>query len=69
MNFQDKSEMRWQNLIPLVDNALSGQDDFGGKRTLIVGDPKPIYRWHGGKAEQHLSVGKDKIRSIIQIKD
>jgi ATP-dependent exoDNAse (exonuclease V) beta subunit len=38
--FQDTSEMQWQNLIPLIDNALSGQDDFGDKGTLmIVGDP------------------------------
>ncbi|MBP8887492.1 MAG: UvrD-helicase domain-containing protein, partial [Flavobacterium sp.] len=44
--FQDTSEMQWQNLIPLIDNALSGQDDFGVKGTLmIVGDPKQsIYR-------------------------
>jgi hypothetical protein len=25
--FQDTSEM-WQNLIPLIDNALSGQDEW-----------------------------------------
>jgi hypothetical protein len=36
--------MQWQNLIPLIDNALSGQDDYGVKGTLmIVGDPKSIY--------------------------
>jgi ATP-dependent exoDNAse (exonuclease V) beta subunit len=23
--FQDTSEMQWQNLIPLIDNALSGR--------------------------------------------
>jgi ATP-dependent exoDNAse (exonuclease V) beta subunit len=23
--FQDTSEMQWQNLIPLIDNALAGQ--------------------------------------------
>jgi ATP-dependent exoDNAse (exonuclease V) beta subunit len=52
--FQDTSEMQWQNLIPLIDNALSGQDEYGDKGTLmIVGDPKQsIYRWRGGKAEQ-----------------
>jgi superfamily I DNA/RNA helicase len=27
--FQDTSEMQWQNLIPLIDNALAGQDDYG----------------------------------------
>jgi hypothetical protein len=38
-----------QNLIPLIDNALSGQDDFGDKGTLmIVGDPTiylPLAWW------------------------
>lgn len=58
--FQDTSEMQWQNLIPLIDNALSGQDDFGVKGTLmIVGDPKQsIYRWRGGKAEQFIELSK-----------
>ncbi|WP_298149790.1 exodeoxyribonuclease V subunit beta [Flavobacterium sp.] len=58
--FQDTSEMQWQNLIPLIDNALSGQDEFGQKGTLmIVGDPKQsIYRWRGGKAEQFIELGK-----------
>jgi len=60
--FQDTSEMQWQNLIPLIDNALSGQDDLGEKGTLmIVGDPKQsIYRWRGGKAEQFIELSKDK---------
>jgi len=59
--FQDTSEMQWQNLIPLIDNALAGQDDLGNKGTLmIVGDPKQsIYRWRGGKAEQFIELGKD----------
>jgi ATP-dependent exoDNAse (exonuclease V) beta subunit len=35
--FQDTSEMQWQNLIPLIDNALSGQDDYGVKGTLMIG--------------------------------
>jgi len=60
--FQDTSEMQWQNLIPLIDNALSGQDETGEKGTLmIVGDPKQsIYRWRGGKAEQFISLSKDE---------
>ncbi|HEX8577367.1 MAG TPA: UvrD-helicase domain-containing protein [Flavobacterium sp.] len=59
--FQDTSEMQWQNLIPLIANALSGQDDSGQKGTLmIVGDPKQsIYRWRGGKAEQFIALSKD----------
>ncbi len=56
--FQDTSEMQWQNLVPLIDNALSGEDDFGKQGSLmIVGDPKQaIYRWRGGKAEQFMQL-------------
>lgn len=58
--FQDTSVMQWQNLIPLIDNALAGQDDYGQKGTLLlVGDPKQaIYRWRGGKAEQFIDLAK-----------
>jgi ATP-dependent exoDNAse (exonuclease V) beta subunit len=59
--FQDTSEMQWHNLIPLIDNALAGQDMAGDKGSLmIVGDPKQsIYRWRGGKAEQFIALSKD----------
>lgn len=59
--FQDTSEMQWKNLIPLIDNALSGQSDDGTKGSLmIVGDPKQsIYRWRGGKAEQFIDLSND----------
>lgn len=59
--FQDTSEMQWQNLIPLIDNATSSEFE-GEKGTLmIVGDPKQsIYRWRGGKAEQFIELSKDK---------
>jgi ATP-dependent exoDNAse (exonuclease V) beta subunit len=59
--FQDTSEMQWQNLIPLIDNATSSEID-GEKGTLmIVGDPKQsIYRWRGGKAEQFIELSKAK---------
>jgi ATP-dependent exoDNAse (exonuclease V) beta subunit len=59
--FQDTSEMQWQNLIPLIDNATSSEID-GEKGTLmIVGDPKQsIYRWRGGKAEQFIELSKDR---------
>ena len=58
--FQDTSEMQWQNLIPLIDNATSSEIE-GEKGTLmIVGDPKQsIYRWRGGKAEQFIELSKD----------
>ncbi|MBC7524199.1 MAG: UvrD-helicase domain-containing protein [Flavobacterium sp.] len=60
--FQDTSEMQWQNLIPLIDNALSSEDLSGDKGSLmLVGDPKQsIYRWRGGKAEQFIELSKDK---------
>lgn len=59
--FQDTSEMQWKNLVPLIDNSLAGQDDFGTRGTLmIVGDPKQsIYRWRGGKAEQFIALSKN----------
>ncbi len=57
--FQDTSQMQWQNLIPLIDNALSSED-MGVKGSLmLVGDPKQsIYRWRGGKAEQFIDLSK-----------
>jgi len=60
--FQDTSEMQWQNLIPLIDNALSSEDLNGERGSLmIVGDPKQsIYRWRGGKAEQFIALSKGK---------
>ena len=60
--FQDTSEMQWQNLIPLIDNALSSEDLLGERGSLmIVGDPKQsIYRWRGGKAEQFIELSKGK---------
>ncbi|MDR0193934.1 MAG: UvrD-helicase domain-containing protein [Myroides sp.] len=60
--FQDTSEMQWQNLVPLIDNALAGEDLTGTKGSLmIVGDPKQsIYRWRGGKAEQFIALSKEE---------
>ena len=47
--FQDTSELQWENLIPLISNALSTSDGTA----MIVGDPKQaIYRWRGGNASQ-----------------
>lgn len=60
--FQDTSELQWKNLIPLVENALAGQDSQGTSGSLmIVGDPKQsIYRWRGGKAEQFIQLFNEK---------
>jgi len=56
--FQDTSQMQWENLIPLIGNAMEGEDDLGSTGSLfLVGDPKQaIYRWRGGKAEQFLEL-------------
>lgn len=60
--FQDTSQMQWENLIPLINNALSGETLQGERGSLlIVGDPKQsIYRWRGGKAEQFIELTKDE---------
>lgn len=56
--FQDTSQMQWENLIPLIGNAIEGEDASGSEGSLfLVGDPKQaIYRWRGGKAEQFLEL-------------
>ena len=65
--FQDTSEMQWQNLIPLIDNALSSEDLQGERGSLmIVGDPKQsIYRWRGGKAEQFIELSKGDFTPFV----
>ncbi|NQX77974.1 exodeoxyribonuclease V subunit beta [Gilvibacter sp.] len=56
--FQDTSAMQWNNLIPLIDNALSQQHQSQQQGSLlVVGDAKQsIYRWRGGLPEQFLSL-------------
>jgi ATP-dependent exoDNAse (exonuclease V) beta subunit len=51
--FQDTSAAQWNNLVPLIDNALASE----GGSLFLVGDVKQaIYRWRGGKAEQLLNL-------------
>ncbi len=56
--FQDTSEMQWNNLVPLISNALESKDDQGKAGSLLlVGDAKQaIYRWRGGHAEQFMQL-------------
>ena len=54
---QDTSVLQWQNLIPLIDNALAQENSS----LLLVGDAKQaIYRWRGGRAEQFIDIGSSK---------
>ena len=52
--FQDTSVLQWQNLIPLLDNNLAGQN-----LNMVVGDGKQsIYRWRNGEVGQLVSLPK-----------
>lgn len=56
--FQDTSILQWDNLIPLISNAITGETIRGEIGSLmLVGDPKQaIYRWRGGRAEQFIEL-------------
>ncbi len=58
--FQDTSKLQWENLIPLVANALSQEIDPSSGSLLLVGDAKQsIYRWRGGLPEQFMDLYGD----------
>ncbi len=60
--FQDTSMLQWQNLLPLIENALAN-----GNMNLVVGDCKQaIYRWRGGEVEQFAILPKipEKIKAV-----
>ena len=65
---QDTSVLQWNNLIPLIDNALSSQE----AGLLLVGDAKQsIYRWRGGRPEQFIQLadndgGSEKAQNPFQ---
>ena len=48
--FQDTSKMQWDNVLPLVKNAISGTDQFGlAGKSILFGDVKQaIYRFRNG---------------------
>ena len=63
--FQDTSLLQWQNLLPLITDAV----DYG--TCFIVGDGKQsIYRWRGGEVQQFLIMPKIfKAENIPEKKD
>lgn len=58
---QDTSVLQWQNLVPLIKNAIESLDiNQEAGSLLLVGDAKQsIYRWRGGKAEQFIGLTQD----------
>ncbi|MCX6182170.1 MAG: UvrD-helicase domain-containing protein [Bacteroidetes bacterium] len=63
--FQDTSVLQWQNLLPLIDNALAS-----GNKNLVVGDAKQaIYRWRGGDVEQFANIGSTAIASNSNVQE
>ncbi|WP_420603675.1 UvrD-helicase domain-containing protein [Flagellimonas sp.] len=65
--FQDTSQMQWENLIPLIGNALESESERKELGSLfLVGDVKQaIYRWRGGKVEQFLDLLNGKSHPFV----
>lgn len=65
--FQDTSKMQWENLVPLIGNALESEDEKHERGSLfLVGDVKQaIYRWRGGRAEQFLNLINAKSHPFV----
>lgn len=58
--FQDTSEMQWNNLSPLIGDSLSSYSNSSESSLLLVGDAKQaIYRWRGGKVEQFINLSNN----------
>lgn len=59
--FQDTSVLQWNNLLPLVENAVGN-----GGLSLAVGDAKQaIYRWRGGELEQILRLYQNETGALV----
>lgn len=65
--FQDTSKMQWENLVPLIGNALESEDQKQERGSLfLVGDVKQaIYRWRGGRAEQFLNLTNGRSNPFV----
>lgn len=51
--FQDTSDLQWENLLPLVADSLATER---GQLTLVGDAKQSIYRWRGGKPEQFMDL-------------
>ncbi|MDP3313155.1 exodeoxyribonuclease V subunit beta [Lutibacter sp.] len=67
---QDTSVLQWENSIPLVENAITSENELGETgKLMLVGDAKQsIYRWRGGKAEQFINLSsKNDIDNLFKV--
>lgn len=65
--FQDTSEMQWENLTPLIEDSLSSESNPEISSLLLVGDAKQaIYRWRGGKVEQFIKLSNNENPFFIE---
>lgn len=66
--FQDTSQLQWENMLPLLDNALSQGFEIGlPGSAMLVGDAKQsIYRWRGGYPQQFIGLTKDDLPFQIE---
>lgn len=63
--FQDTSELQWQNLMPLIENSLAY-----GNFNLVVGDVKQaIYRWRGGNVDQFQHIDDASIHEVPLVRE
>ena len=65
--FQDTSKMQWENLVPLISNALESQGEQEKQGSLfLVGDIKQaIYRWRGGSSKQFLHLLESQTQPFV----
>ena len=69
VEFQDTSTLQWENLLPLISDAVHSENlNKQQGSLLLVGDAKQsIYRWRGGRAEQFMELyNKEKIPFHIE---
>lgn len=62
--FQDTSTMQFNNLLPLIHNAMAE-----GYTNYIVGDPKQsIYMWRNANVQQFVELSRDKTIGLQKLK-
>jgi len=64
--FQDTSQIQWNNIKPLVENALSQEEK---NKVMVVGDAKQsIYAWRGAEVNLILALMKDRTEGPYAIR-